>query len=565
MKRSKEGILGIGLMLASLCFGACTEGPITRTSQIDQRVEQYERADFEIEINRTFENPYDQYEIKVDMILESPSGKSITLPCFFDRSHNGTSFFRARFAPGEYGTYTYYFAYTSANDESITATSNFEVSSSLSDGFLHINDQWTFKFDSGRPFRGIGENVGWEARSHEDPKYTYDYLLPSIAKNGANFFRTWMCAWDLPIAWKKVKDTDRYTNSDEYFHPQGIRRMDELIDLCDSLGLYVMLAMDYHGALIPGGGWEDNSYNVKNGGPAADPTDFFVNPEARKMSKNKLRYLVARWGYSTQIGAWEFFNEIDNAVFGRNDSTLIPHDAVTSWHEEMSAYLKAIDPYDHIITTSVSHRDIEGMFQLKDIDLVQRHIYRHTDKIPGLINSFGDEYQKPFIWGEFGYEWDWNKDFSTMVAEKNYDYKRGLWYGLFNPTPVLPMTWWWEFFDEQNMTPYFQGVRLISDLMLEEGSGKFEPLNTQSGSLETMAMSCGDKYLLVALNNDKESRKSDVELEVKAGKYQIERFDPDKQFFVKTEVLTASENNIKIKDIALEGMDEMVYMLSPVM
>ena len=83
------------------------------------------------------------------------------------------------------------------------------------------------------------------------------------------------------------------------------------------------------------------------------------------------------------------------------------------------------------------------MFSLDELDLNQMHIYKRTQYIPAGIQRYIKAYSKS--WGEFGYEWDWNKDFKVIGDEMDFDYKRGLWYGLFSPTPILPMTWWWEF------------------------------------------------------------------------------------------------------------------------
>ena len=38
--------------------------------------------------------------------------------------------------------------------------------------------------------------------------------------------------------------------------------------------------------------------------------DFFTDERAKADYKNRLRYLVARYGYSTSVFAWEFFNEV---------------------------------------------------------------------------------------------------------------------------------------------------------------------------------------------------------------------------------------------------------------
>ncbi|MEH0152908.1 DUF5060 domain-containing protein [Limibacter armeniacum] len=556
-----------GLMAAGMVLNqGCSNSLIEKHNLITEDIKQYGKTEFEIVINEQFNNPYDQEEVKLDMMITSPAGKQLVLPCYFEENKEEQSVWKARFAPAENGEYTYTYQLEHGGETTTSTIDHFKVETSGEDGFLHVNDNWTLKYDNGKLFRGIGENVGWEARNYEDSKYTYEYLLPTLSENGANFFRTWMCPWDLPVSWPKVsKHTDRYTDSDEYFHPQGIKRMDELMDMCDSLDLYLMLAMDTHGALIPGGGWQDNRYNVANGGPAASPADFFVNEQARKMSKNKFRFLVARWGYSTHIGAWEFFNEIDNAVFTAtpHDSVLIAHKDVAAWHKEMSDYISSIDPYNHIITTSVSHREIEGMFEAENIDIAQHHIYKKTGQIPALIHQYADHYKKPFVWGEFGYEWDWNKDFSKIAEESDYDYRRGLWYGLFNPTPILPMTWWWEFFDKRDMTPYFQSVRMINDMMLEAGKGQFEEVTVASKGLESFSVKCGEQYFVVVLNNEKQLQSSDLVLDIAKGNYILKRFNPDERSFSSNGKLSAGESGLTISKVSLNGWDEMLYILTP--
>jgi len=532
--------------------------------QITEQPKQYDKTEFEIYVKESFENPYDAREIAVNMVLENPAGDSILLPCYYEKGESGSAVWKARFAPRSAGTYTYQFLVEKAGKIVNKSEKNtISAAASSDDGFLHINDFWTLKFDSGKPFRGIGENVGWESRSYEDPKYDYDYLLPTLANNGANFFRSWMAPNNFPLEWHKVVQTKRYSDSDEYFHPGGAQRLDEVLELCDSLGLYIMIAFDSHNTLIPGRQWEIHNYNSANGGPADTPDEFFSLPESRERYKNRLRYLVARWGYSTSVGAWEFFNEIDNAAFTKKDSIVIPHEVITDWHQEMAAYLKSIDPYDHIVTTSVSHREIEGMYALDELDLNQMHVYKRTKQIPEEILMYVSEYNKPFSWGEFGYEWDWNLDFSEFEEESDYDYKRGLWYGLFNPTPILPMTWWWEFFDERNMTPYFNSVRQISDMMLDAGKGSFERIDVESEGLQSFGVKCGETYFVCVLNNDYEQMNSAFRLQLDSGNYKVQVYDPDTREFESSNVLKAANEPVSLPDLTLKGMDEMLFVLTP--
>ena len=65
------------------------------------------------------------------------------------------------------------------------------------------------------------------------------------------------------------------------------------------------------------------------------------------------------------------------------------------------------------------------------------------------------------------------------------------------------MTWWWELFDTGNMTPYFNGVRQISDEMLKAGNGSFEQFKLLTGNIESYGKKCGSKYFIYLLNNMK--------------------------------------------------------------
>ncbi len=553
------------ILLLPICLFSCGDNYLIQYQKLTEHISQYDKAEFQIAVADTFSQPYDSRMVALNMILESPSGKSLFLPAYYETQTAGSSIWKARFTPQEAGEYSYHFELIRDGEVSIISKKgNFTASASEKDGFLHIDGFWTLQFDSGKPFRGIGENVAWEARAREDPKWTYDYFLASLAENYANYFRVWMCPWNFPVAWPEVSSTERYTSSEEYFNPSGIKRLDEVVQMIDSLDLYMMLAFNHHGGIIENRGWQHNRYNAANGGPAATPAAFFTSPLAREMFKNQLRYIVARWGFSPHIAAWEFFNEVDNAVFSRQDSIIIPHQAVTDWHQEMAAYLKSIDPYGHIVTTSVSHREIEGLYALEDLDLNQMHVYKRTKQIPEEILMYTEKYQKPFSWGEFGYEWDWNKDFSEFADEMDHDYKIGLWYGLFNPTPILPMTWWWEFFDEREMTPYFQSVAEINDHMLEAGGGAYEKIEAHAGIAEAYAVQCGETYFVYLLNDSGRTFSGDVEITVSGSgtaDFFVKAFDPESREY-HDKGNTASQNGkIVISEKGLENTRCKVFIL----
>jgi len=545
-----------GLVFCFFASVGLAQPRIISAKSTTAQIKEYERAEWNIEVKADFKNPYNQQQVCLDMVMTSPSGKPVVLPCYFDKGTTIDALWKARFAPQESGTYQYCFRLKTTDGETESAKQSFMVKPSGKAGFLHPNNYWTFKFDNGKLFRGIGENIAWESRSFEDDRWTYDYLLPKLSRNGGNFFRTWMCYWNLPLEWQKVKSTKRYSNSHEYFNPGALKRMDELVNLTDSLGLYFMLTLDWHGHLIEDGGWRNSPYNQLNGGPCKTPADFFTMQAAQQRYKDKLRYIVARWGYSVSIAAFEFFNEVDNAVFTDKDSVIIPHVAVTEWHQEMSRYLKDIDPYHHMVTTSISHRDIIGLNSIAYIDFNQKHIYKHTEKIPGIYPNYIETYNKPYVVGEYGYRWD--DDDPHYANEFNYDFKRGLWYGLFSPTPILPMSWWWELVDKQNMTSYIQSVREISDRMLASGKGSFETFKVKAGLADAYGVKCGNSYFVYLLNNTDHELTTDVLFNL-AQSAKVESFTPETRAYHIVEA-TVAENTMKINKLSLPAKKEVVLI-----
>jgi hypothetical protein len=354
----------------------------------------------------------------------------------------------------------------------------------------------------------------WESRSfddsrhfkslHENQRYNYEYLVGTLKANGGNFFRTWMCPWNLPLEWKQPLDTARYRDDPGHFNASAIQRMDELIELAHATDTYFMLALDAHGSLL-GHGWDASSYNMKNGGPCATPADFFTNPEARSQYQDRLRYLVARWGYSPHLAVWEFFNEVDNAMYAQKPAR-IPDEPVMQWHREMSEYLKRIDPASRLVTTSVSHRDVAGLNALPGMDFNQRHIYRNTDTIPEIIRRYTRDTGKPYVIGEYSYEWDWTKNFNEFSGQMDDDFRRGLWLGLFSPTPIMPMSWWWEFFDERRLPVYFKRVRAVHEQMLAAGRGDYQEtaVRWEGGALRhVLAVKCGRTTFVLLQNTEK--------------------------------------------------------------
>lgn len=557
----------IYLLVLLLCSGLQVSAQIVKSEWCTFWPKQYEKMELDIEVKQAYRNPFDQADIALDLCITAPSGKELRLPCYFDRAGRGqVSHWKARFTPQESGLYACVLVLSKGGKETARSqVAAFEAEESNGRGFLHTSaSSWVLVFDNGEPFRGIGENICWESRTRDDSKYykalhelgdryNYDYLLPHLAENGGNFFRTWICSWNLPIDYRGNFNNHRYVEkTDAYYNPSALQRLDYLVECCESLNLYMMLTLGQGGFTTDDRGVVENS------------DEFFGRPEARAWYKNRLRYIVARWGYSPAIAMWEFFNEVDN-VQHRHKGGSIDARKITDWHDEMSAYLKSIDPYGHIITTSISHRDVEGLNAVKGIDINQKHIYNRTDAIPGEINRYVREFGKPYVIGEFGREWDWSKNFDDFSDEMDIDFKRGIWYGMFSPTPVLPLSWWWEYFDARGLTSYYRGVREINDRMLAAGQGSFEPVEVHAGEAQALGVKCGDEIYVYVFNPAKGMVISDVEvMGVDGRQYRYQRYQPSACSYSETMPVSRDANKLVLEKEVIGSACEIVYILKPV-
>jgi len=142
---------------------------------------------------------------------------------------------------------------------------------------------------------------------------------------------------------------------------------------------------------------------------------------------------VARWGWTTKLAAWELWNEVDN-----NEG--FDSNSCAAWHRDMGDYLKSIDPWKHLVTTS--WRD-QQTFALPQIDIVQAHSYwgpeydaaqytlHDTDH---LMRPFG----KPFFFGEQGIEGP------VSVDPEGKHFHDVLWASSLSGAAGAGLYWWWH-------------------------------------------------------------------------------------------------------------------------
>lgn len=436
----------------------------------------YGKLELAVDLTATYDNPYDPDDVALDATFTSPSGKKLSVPGFFMVAHlrqvrdgneimspQGNGSWRVRFTPSEIGTYQYALRLKDHSGQITGGSGSFRCVAGKDKGFLRTSkaDPHYLAFDNGSGFFAIGHNLPGYHTSGQ----LAEQAVQKMAAAKENYNRWWLYSYQLGIEW-----TDKLG----WYKQDAAARLDQAMEWGRELGLYYMLCLDTHQDFREGG-WERNPFNAKNGGPCANAGEFFTNDQARAYYRKRLRYEVARWGYSPNILCWEFGNEIE----GWADS---PDAIKLPWTKEMSDYLASLDPYRHLITTSFwSHTGNPEYWQLPNLDIVQTHLYTNddgnvADQVRQMSLKQWREFQKPHIFGEFGIR----SGAGTPESDpQGWAIHNALWAGMTSFCAGGPMPWWHEnYIDPLNL--YFHFTALANFTAgLPFGTAKWDLLDSQ--------------------------------------------------------------------------------------
>jgi len=218
-----------------------------------------------------------------------------------------------------------------------------------------------------------------------------------------------------------------------FYNPVDCFMLDELVRSAEANGLYLQLCVITRDLYM--GSLKD----------AGSPEYAQAIADAKKL----FRYAVARWGYSTSVGAWEYFNEIDPGL---------PTDR---FYAELGAYLEEADVYRHLRTTSTwapSARDCKH----PKLDIAEVHYYlRPTDekRIRDEVSAVLDRVQflrehapeKPVLVGEFGLATDQWQQSPLMEKDKPLlHFHNALWASALSGSSGTVLFWWWDQLDRMD-------------------------------------------------------------------------------------------------------------------
>ena len=496
-----------------------------------------------------YDNPYDPEVIDVFAEFTAPDGKTFKVNGFYFEGYafqqkNGyevasasrNNGWRVRFTPNQEGKWSFSLHAIDRKGKTTLSTidkypTTFECRSvDIALGFIRKANTRYLKrevMQNGKSkyqtFFPIGPNVAWYdyKGSSTYPKgiYDYNYYIDEMA-GSANFMRIWLTRYQYLSLYgpefTQMNGKKATVYFDSTLNQKDAAELDHIIAYAAKNGITVMPCIftygDFGNMHQSSSRWENNPYNTVLG--LKSPTLFFTDKEAKRIARNLIRYIVARWGYATNIVCWELWNEVNNIPTDDLPEASF-HDNIVKWHGEMSDYVRSIDPFDHLVSTSLgtfSEKDYIGGALYKNLDIVQYHNYGNIQKAKSkeqrtrqLFEKFATYRplypDKPVFCGEFGF----GQSNPPIYQDKDpfgFDTHNCAWASLFSGTMGAASFWFWNYLRDMHLLRIYAPVLAFSK-NIPLLSDSFTPQTTASTSKNTLACPNGiETYYLSSANED---------------------------------------------------------------
>ncbi len=453
----------------------------TTQAPVSVSIPQYGLFEALLPISSPASNPYDQNQISVTVQFTAPDGAQVNVPAFWMQPYqqtctkdcsvelltpNGQPGWRVRFNPDKVGTWKYSVQQQdNAGNRTITGGA-FTVTPSKQAGFIRVGkNHHYFGYDNSAPYFPVGSNLGW-SWSGANGTLGYQNWLKKLHSVGANFGRLYIdVPWFIGFDWKApVGD---YTAAQE-----DAWRLDTILQTAEDQGIALQIVLvwaqgltAYNGLPVtppttPGrpdisADWSKHPYNVALGGPFTGPAQFFVTDQGRDLLRRRLRYVIARWGYSTSVFAWDMIDQLDRINLNS------PDDA-SNWLKDSVNYLRTNDPYKHMITAGVRDMIKASLLDSAVLDFKQVRFYQRrpietaVDQVSGTLNTLGSVLggaDRPIMLSEFSLS-PWFEP--TADDPTGIHVRETMWATALSGAAGGGESWWWDtYLFPQNLTAIF--------------------------------------------------------------------------------------------------------------
>lgn len=362
VKKFLHIVLFLGLPAAAFCAIAVDASVNTKV------VANYET--FEITVKPQIEtlNPYDYSLTSVKAVFRGPAKEVVEVDGFYMKEYSydpeaadvteGEGVYKIRFTPKRAGTWLYSFTVFEGSTRVYKSReSSFYVNRDKSKrGFVGISrsDPLFFSASDGSHFFPSGVVLD----SISDKNYEeLEKFIMAVKAASMNTVKLVLSSEGFWPEWTQAANNYDKSQRGEYM-------LDMLMELCEREKIRVIISLFSYRDFVPGN-WEKNPYNAVNSGPLKSPEAFYSDPVALKMEKNRIRYMVARWGASAALLGWELVEFPDFVEPYAQPS-------VISWHKTMAPFVKKYDAHRHLVSACYFNPYNEpSVYYMKEIDFTQ--------------------------------------------------------------------------------------------------------------------------------------------------------------------------------------------------
>ncbi len=424
-----------------------------------------EKLEITFDPGRVYENPFDPEVVDVNGHFLTPDGGEMVVPGFYYQDYertrtaegfeklipSGEPCWKVRFMPVVEGRHRFYVSVRDALGELRSKEQVFTATAPVDPrGMVRVSekDPMYFEFENGDLFvpNGINMRDGGDQAEAQQGTYDFDRFFKRFEEEDLNFVRTWMCAWWGGIEWSD-KYHSRFDGLGRYAM-YNAWRLDYMFDLADEHDLFIELTLNSHGQLRRDKydqEWQYNPYAARNGGYLPSPSMLFTSEQVKRDFKNRYRYIVARWGYSQHLMSYDMWNEIDLSE-GSNGAQ------IGAWHKEMAAYIKSIDPWNHMVCTHVCLAGGFGdnLWDLDEISYIQADAYWQPwwKKMNEFYQGKLQYRNKPMFFIEYGPQ---TADLPQPYPVWAREWRVAGWTGNMLPMAAAPQFWYHQEWDEHEL------------------------------------------------------------------------------------------------------------------
>lgn len=315
--------------------------------------------------------------------------------------------------------------------------------------------------ENGEPFYAIGASIAHGGVCHYRPSehLRHKQGIKDLVAVGGNFTR-------LELGGQgPLPDWPNYNNYSEKLGEMDA--LDKIIDLCEEEEIYFIL-FRHHVEVMDNGdpnspawngiSWFDNPYRLPF--ELENVQEYYEHEEVLKWQKYALRYVISRWGYSTQF-AFYGFSEIDNWISkiweDKNQSkrldggNLKERDALAVFHkwvkaqqdfvkEELNDRIQFIHSYASLPSSEFSRR-APGFLDLSDVialhDYAEGKNSNYGRRFENMHTAW-DKYKKPVLLEEMGV----NR--ISIYCCTGIEFHNSIWATAMMGGIGTGMDWWWD-------------------------------------------------------------------------------------------------------------------------